>query len=1354
MGTRAETAKIPSMPPHPHIPIWSEEFLAEELAQTPEYQKLLPGSPEFSAFLNAVRTACADMMSVKGPNETITIERAIRPVLTALGWPNPIEKAHITSRDEADLVLYASETEREAALTLPEPGRVKRAVGLVECKQWGRDFDARNTGGRAGESGAEQVRRYLVNAGTDSEGGLAWAIITNGSRWRLYSYNARPRERYVEFDLGSLLATATQGALFIELDETALHSLRVAFLLLRRDSWASVQGEIQPFLQSLLAEGRRSEERVASDLSEVIFNNVFPDLVRAFWRKAPEASPQFVSQSALTFLYRLQFIYYSEDRGLLPVSEPGYQPHSLRYALRDAIAKQRGRSAAFSTVSTSLWDHISTLRHMINLGDPSIGIPAYNGGLFTQKATNLADNVTLSDAELADVIHPLSHSNGRYISYASLSIQQLGSIYERLLERQPVRTPDGKVEITIHPYARKDSGSYYTPQELVDLIVEQTLRPLVEERKQTFRSDPRPENDPAQAVLALKVLDPAMGSGRFLITALDWLTDRAMELMDWAARYEQGYVSPLRRELDERRVELSERGLEASDRDLVQRMVLRRCIYGVDKNQMAVQLALVALWLRTFIPGFPLAYIEYRICTGDALIGTWAQDAAEYIHRWAPRLKKGFMKSWFNGYRRGLLRLWKFRQRYPDLPPPEDQEITDADIEIVDAKYPRCAFTLNFTTGLRWLSTGLNKTQQEELHEPMNLALMGALKRAADMLNETNFATPGIETHDDISKRDYYALERRARATVETEFPLNWEFIFPDVFPPKIKSDEPPPESGFDAIIGNPPWDRIRLEEVEWLDAREHPLARTRTAAERKRGIAQLRKEGDPVAEDFDATLKRAAELATHIRKCGEYPLMGRGDINIYSLFVERAARLVKPNGIIGLLTPSGVYSDRSAAAFFKSISSTGRLSGIYDFQNSRSVDPDDDLQKWFPDVHPQFKFCAIVYGGAERRFAETRCGFFLDGTQDLEDDDRVFALTSEDFARINPNTGTAPILRSGRDAEIVKGVYALHPTLSDRSPGEGRRIWPVRYHTMFHMTNDSGLFRTKEQLEAEGAYRTAPDRYSRGEESWLPLYQGRTIHHFDHRANGVEFNPESLRNPYRSKPVTDLQHANPRFAPGVQYWVPAAEVETDFPEELGWAIGFRNITNATNERTMIATVVPRAGYGNSLPLLLPDPEFPAAGAACLVANFASIPFDFIVRCKLSGTNMNWFIVEQLPVIAPAGYDVRIGDTTARELVKDHALRLTYTSHDVAPFARGLGHEGPPFKWDIAERRQLRARLDALYFHLYGLGEDDASYVLDRFPILRRNEERARGLYAYKDLVLGHHRALTAGDHTATIQEW
>ena len=404
-------------------------------------------------------------------------------------------------------------------------------------------------------------------------------------------------------------------------------------------------------------------------------------------------------------------------------------------------------------------------------------------------------------------------------------------------------------------------------------------------------------------------------------------------------------------------------------------------------------------------------------------------------------------------------------------------------------------------------------------------------------------------------------------------------------------------------------------------------------------------------------------------------------------------------------------------------------------------------MPPFFPDVDSRFKFCALIFGGEARRFDETRCAFFLHDTADLNDAERCFPLVPADFARVNPNTGTAPVFRTRRDADITRRIYERHPVLVDRSGGGERKAWPVRYVTMFHMTNDSHLFRTAAQLDAAGFYPVQGNRWKRGEDLYLPLYEGKMVQAFDHRAASVVVNPENLNRPAQPREATADEHADPNWLPDPQFWVP--ESECGWTSESNWVLGFKEITAPTNAMTFIAALFPAVGFGNKVPIF--KPETSGRNEWLLVANFNAMACNFVTRQKIQGQTLNLFIVEQLPVIPAADYDRPFGNQTARELVRDHVLRLTYTAHDMAPFARDLGTDGPPFAWDAEARRHLRARLDALYFHLYGLDRSDADYVLSTFPIVQRDDEKQFGRYRTRDLILAYMNALAAGDTESMV---
>ena len=307
-------------------------------------------------------------------------------------------------------------------------------------------------------------------------------------------------------------------------------------------------------------------------------------------------------------------------------------------------------------------------------------------------------------------------------------------------------------------------------------------------------------------------------------------------------------------------------------------------------------------------------------------------------------------------------------------------------------------------------------------------------------------------------------------------------------------------------------------------------------------------------------------------------------------------------------------------------------------------------------------------------------------------------------------------------------------------------------------MTNDSHLFRTASELQAGGYYPVQGNRWKKGDELYLPLYEGKMVQTFDHRAASVVVNPQNLNRPAQPRDATNGEHANTEWLPEPQFWV-SADSRTRggsfrWTEEVRWALAFKDATATTNARTMIAALVPAQAFGNTLPVLAPDKVETAAykkSALLLAGCFNSLAYDYVARQKVQGQHLNWYIVEQLPVIAPADYDRRFGSTTACELVRDHVLQLTYTAHDMAPFARGLGYDGAPYTWDEEERRHLRARLDALYFHLYGLSSDDAGYVLETFPIVRREDVKQFGRYRTRDMVLAYMNALDAGDTESTV---
>lgn len=476
----------------------------------------------------------------------------------------------------------------------------------------------------------------------------------------------------------------------------------------------------------------------------------------------------------------------------------------------------------------------------------------------------------------------------------------------------------------------------------------------------------------------------------------------------------------------------------------------------------------------------------------------------------------------------------------------------------------------------------------------------------------------------DVPEPERFArLFAQARALMDEERFLNWQVAFPGIWQ---DWEGPRLRGGFDAVIGNPPWDRIKLQQVEWFAARRPEIAKAQRAADRKKMIAALEEAADPLAEEFDQASERAAFTAQMAKASGDYPLLSKGDVNLYSLFVERAMTLVNPQGMVGLLTPSGIASDKTAARFFKGVATEGRLRALYDFENKKV---------FFPDVHASFKFCVFVASSAPSE-KPAKCAFYLHNVAELDDPKRCFALTAQDFARVNPNTGTAPIFRSRRDAELTTAIYERVPVLVDRSEDVEVKAWPVQYSTMFHMTNDSHLFRTRTELEEqEGAFPIGGNRFGSPSGEWVPLYEGKMVQAYDHRAASVVVNPENPHRPAQPVPATPEQQQYPGWLPDPQFWVPAEEC--DWPKEATWVLGFKEITASTNIRTFIAALLPTVGFGNKVPIF--KSETSDRQEWLLAANLNATVFDFVTRQKIQGQTLNLFIVEQLPVVPLTRYE-------------------------------------------------------------------------------------------------------------------
>ena len=1118
------------------------------------------------------------------------------------------------------------------------------------------------TKGVAGAAGASP--QSLVQEVLNRSDEYLWGILANATTLRLVrDSTSLVGSAYVEFDLEAIF----DGDLFA--DFLLLYSLCHVSRLDTRDSEVGAAScWLEHWRLNAIESGSRALNLLRDGVVEALqaLGSGFlthPDNSTLRQNLADGTiSVEEINHALMRVTYRLLFTFVAEDRDALldPHADPQARQRYLDYFSTDRLRRtsRRRRGGRYG----DRWEALKVVWRGLGSVDglPELGLPGI-GGLFDTGALDFLMDCSLSNQALQSAVHSLSlvreprSQAMRIVDYRNLGAEELGSIYESLLELMPSWDPTTKT-YTLAVAAgnqRKDTGSYYTPTSLVESLLDTALDPVLDDAEKS--------KDPEQALLRVTVCDPACGSGHFLVGAARRIAKRVAALRTGDPEPAPEAVRSAMRE------------------------VVGRSIYGVDLNPLAAELAKVSLWLEALDPGRPLTFLDAQIKIGNALVGATPRLLADGVPDEAFKPIEGDDKKITatlakqNKAERGAQgSLFEVDMVAPNTKLAQQiaQVVTTPAVSLDDVHVQQ--------QRLRAYTESSAYRRQLLAADAWCAAFVWPKSLGAPPAITQRTITALIDGDDKLTEKQRTEIER---LTAEYRF-FHWHLEFPHIFPTQSSAGDTVNEDtgwygGFSLVIGNPPWERVKLQEQEFFATRDPDIAKAPNAAARKRLIAALPATNPGLHDAFVAEKRNAEGVSHFMRNSGRYPLTGRGDINTYAVFAETDRELLGGTGRLGVILPTGIATDATTQYFFKDLVEHGAIASLYDFENAKPL---------FEGVHRSFKFCLLTLTGRDLREPAADFAFFAHDPTDLDRPGVRFALSPEEITLLNPNTGTCPVFRSRRDAEITLGIYRRVPVLIREGDPDGNP-WAVKFMTMFHMSNDSHLFHTCEELEAEG-WTLRGNVFHKGKQEMLPLYEGKMIHHYDYRWATFERDGTSRS----AKPD---EKRDPSFDILPRYWVQKREVDARLVGrwDRKWLLGFRNIARSTDIRTLIATSLPRAAVGHGVPLIASDAD------DFLQAALTSYALDFVHRQKLGGTNLTFNYMQQLPIPPPAV--VNRESVWASGPIREWIGRRVRHLNDGAP---------------LSVRRQLLAELNAAFFHLYGLMRDDVGYIMESFPIVKRTD--------------------------------
>ena len=1201
-----------------------------------------------------------------------------------------------------------------------------------------------------------------------------YGIISNGQTLRLIRNSGQlVKVTYIEFDIRRMV------------EEDKYTEFCLLFRLLHASRFRTSGDEaciMERWFNMSIESGNRIRDGLSKAVQQamtVIANAAIENQVNSTLRDAlsnGELEVTTFNKELIHFIYRLLFLFIIEDRNLVyQIPESPEHPDYERLCRFQDLYQQYYAASRLRALSESryLWQRqhfdlwmglLETFRlfESGNFGE-KMGIKPLGGVLFNSETLHYLKQCQVSNHDLLKAFNFLNEfmdERGQRvkINYSSLDVEEFGSVYEGILEMRPFLKTSGSGDYSfdyVGGLDRKSTSSYYTRPDLVQNLIRTTLEPVIKEKIKQAKTT----EDKVKALLSMKFCDSACGSGHIVLAM---------------ARTVAWYVCNIR---------TGEDNPASQDYREALREVIQRCVYAVDYNPDAVELCKVVLWIEGYCAGKPLSFLDHHIRCGNSVVGVTdlqmlidgvPDKALTAEDRPALNAIKRLNKDAVNAVNASVstgTSLFEGMENPYGVAHMDTAQISLADKVAILSRLPENTLEQMEIKRMQW----------EDL---MRSPRVDCLRRACDIYTYAFYYTVH---HNDVLRKKYDFSDEE-ETILEPEVPytktvvralqeidameklekgeplptyyrqlsskfktdvancatnhrfFHWCVEFPEVFAY---------DGGFDVMCGNPPWDKLQMEDEKWFVGKDMDIVNAPNQAARNRKIAALQTLCPELYDEYQKARADIANQINFVKNSGRFGLTNVGKIDYFPLFAELCLNM--SSQAWGLVMPTGIATNDSTKVFFAKLTDENRLLSLYDFENR---------EKLF-EIDCRYKFCLLTAGKPQNFSRTVKGGFYLTRIDHLLDPNRIYELQTSDFALLNPNTKTCPVFRTSLDAQLTAKIYhrasVFINDFTDNNP------WHVKFGSMLNLSTDSHLFRTYAQLEEENAIIDG-NRFSLPDGTiYVPLYEGKMIWHYNHHFGSwptVGERPNTIETPT----IDELSDPNHCILPW--YWVPLKEVEDrlvkkNSNDEVVWEwkhnylIGFRDITNATNERTFVVSLLPaEVGVGHSTTLLYAEG---AVANTLVLATVSSLPFDYVARQKIGGSHASISFVKQFPILTPE----QISEDIQWEIVK-RVAELCYFNHDLDGWAEELYEELPfeqqielpqlcnktPWIYDPDRRAVLQAELDAIIAHLYGLSTEDLRYILDpedvcgvgcineTFRVLKNNEIRQFGEYRTKRLVL------------------